>query len=56
MALVPTRINPVNAFVKVLDEVDNGTMEVPVSMSIGRVADGWCMPIRMAASQRREGL
>jgi hypothetical protein len=56
MALVPTRINLVNTLVKVLDEVDNGMLEVPVSMSIGRVSDGWGMPVRVATSLRREGI
>lgn len=56
MALAPTRINLVNALVKVLDESDNCMTEVPVSMSIGRVLDEWCMPVRVAAVQRREGI
>lgn len=56
MALVPTRMNPVNAFVKVLDEVEHCMLEVPVSVSIGRVSDGWCMLVRVVASQGQEGL
>jgi hypothetical protein len=52
MALVSTRINPVNALVKVLDEVGNGMMAVPVrSVSIGRVSDGWFIQVGVVASQ-----
>jgi len=49
MALVSTRINPVNVFVKVLDEVGNGMMAVPVSVSIGRVLEGWFIQVWVVA-------